>query len=48
MQSMLFLFAAFVGIGLFARSFNRRTRLLLFLVTICVVAYVTFNAIRTP
>jgi hypothetical protein len=48
MQSIFILFIAFVGLGLFSRNFNRRTRLLTFLVAMCVVAYVTFSAIRTP
>jgi hypothetical protein len=46
MNAISILLAAFVGIGLFARKYNTRTFLLVLLVAACMVAYVTFNALR--
>ena len=46
MNSILILLAAFVGIGLFARKYNARTVLLVLFIAACMVAYVTFNALR--
>ena len=39
MQSILILFIALIGIGVFARNFNSRTRLLVLLVAACMVIY---------
>ena len=41
MNTVFIVFIAFVGIGLFARNYNIRTRLLILLVVIGMVAYIT-------
>lgn len=43
MKTIFILLVAFVCIGLFARNFNTRTRLLTCLVAAGVVAFVTFG-----
>lgn len=43
MKSIVVLLVAFVCIGVFARDFSARTRLLVFLVAAGVVAYVAFG-----
>lgn len=37
------LFVIFVGIGLFARDFNNKVRVLLFLIVAVMAVYVTFK-----
>jgi hypothetical protein len=43
MQSILAFIAVMVGIGIFARSFNGKVRLLLFLMAAFLVVYVTLK-----
>ena len=43
MQSIFILFVALVGIGIFARNFNNKIRLLLLLVAACMVIYVSLK-----
>lgn len=41
MQSVFILFIVLIGIGLFARNFDGRVRLLIIIAAACMVAFVT-------
>ena len=43
MNAVIILLAAFVVIGLTFTSFNRKTRLLVFFIAACMVAYITIK-----
>ena len=43
MQSISILFIALIGIGVFARDYTSRIRLLVLLVAVCMVIYITLQ-----
>ncbi|HZU70446.1 MAG TPA: hypothetical protein VFA09_24455 [Ktedonobacteraceae bacterium] len=43
MQAILVLFAVFISLGLISRDYDKKTRLLVLLVTISMIAYVTLK-----